>query len=150
MERDILRLRQELDAIEEQYMVQSKVASLEASLARERTNVQDLEDKLAGIRRLLGLPPDDDAPDADEKSASSTSSVNGELDEDGPKKRSSPTPQRPFVCPQCGDDYSARQYLVRHQNLTGHGGSPYTCPQCHEGFTTQGHLARHLTKEEHQ
>jgi predicted RNA-binding Zn-ribbon protein involved in translation (DUF1610 family) len=136
MERDILTLRQELDAIEEQYRVQSKVAELEATLATERAAVQALVDKLAGIKRLLGLPPDDGKEDSD---PSSTNEDEVHLVVRGPKHQ----------CADCAKTFSARQYLVRHQNLTGHGGSPYTCPQCHEGFTTQGHLARHLTKEEH-
>jgi uncharacterized C2H2 Zn-finger protein len=132
MERELLTLRHELDALDEQCAAQTKVAELEAAIAAERDLVQDLEDKVAGIKRLLGLPLDDGDGD-DDPSSTNEDEVRG------------PT----HKCPECAKTFSAQQYLVRHRNLTGHGGSPYVCPRCHEGFTTQLHLARHQTKEEH-
>jgi hypothetical protein len=150
MELDIDNLRRELDAIEEQYKIRSKVAQLEAAVAAERALVQDLEAQLAGVRAALRLPPAGEEEEEEEESSSSSSSSTDEdrLTVRGPKKQKKNL-ERPFVCGQCDSDFSARQYLVRHQNLTGHGGSPYSCPGCGEGFTTGILLARHRTKEEH-
>jgi uncharacterized C2H2 Zn-finger protein len=155
MEPDLHALRQELNAIEEHYETKFQITQFETAIASERAIVQDMEDKIWGIRRLLGLPDQDEESSSSSSSSSSTSSIDDDgVDESveklkvrGPKRPVNK--DRPYLCPKCGLDFNAYKYLARHQNQTGHGGSPYSCPKCGEGFRSERDLQRHQTKEEH-
>lgn len=146
---DLHALRAELNAIEDHYETKFKITQLEAAIAAERAIVQDMEGKVEAIRRLLGLPEQDDEEPSSSSSFSSTHSIDDleQLKVRGPKRPVNPN--RPFLCPKCGQDFTSFQYLARHQNQTGHGGSPYSCPKCGEGFRREVDMKRHQIKEEH-
>jgi len=149
---DLHALREELNAIEDHYETKFQITQLEVAVGAERALVQDMEGKVEAIRRLLGLPEQDDEEPS--SSFSSTHSIDEDPDASveklkvrGPKRPVNP--DRPFLCPKCGQDFSEFKYLTRHRNKTGHGGSSYSCPKCGEGFRREVDMKRHQTKEEH-
>uniref|UniRef100_K7F348 Zinc finger protein 777 n=1 Tax=Pelodiscus sinensis TaxID=13735 RepID=K7F348_PELSI len=59
-----------------------------------------------------------------------------------PRPQGALTPERPFLCPECGTCFQRREHFVQHQR-THTGERPFQCTECGKTFASQANLMRH-------
>ncbi|XP_075775873.1 uncharacterized protein LOC102460380 isoform X2 [Pelodiscus sinensis] len=59
-----------------------------------------------------------------------------------PRPQGALTPERPFLCPECGTCFQRREHFVQHQR-THTGERAFVCPECGKAFAQQSNLTSH-------